>query len=115
MKLNFQFDDGDLARKVENYARDKPDKIKTIVKETAEDINTGAVALVPVDTSNLRNSINVSYFNQGLTAFIGTPVIYAPHVEFGTVKMVAQAFLFPSHEAEIPTYISKIKKLMQEM
>ena len=50
--------------------------------------------LVPVDTGNLRASI-ISEPGETGHITIGTNVHYAPHVEFGTVKMGAQPFLRP--------------------
>ena len=44
----------------------------------------------PVDTGNLRSSINTRQVSQGrdkTEVVVGTNVSYAPHVEFGTKKM----------------------------
>lgn len=53
----------------------------------------------PVDTGRLRSSITYekTILQSGLARiFVGTNVEYAPHVEFGTVKMPAQPFLRPA-------------------
>lgn len=115
MKVKFSFDDGDFAKKIKKYAETKPEEIKKEVAKTSESITNIAKSLVPVDTANLKNSISASYYNKGLTGIIGTPVHYAPHVEFGTVYMVAQPFLFPSHEQEIPRFIENLKNILKDM
>lgn len=48
-------------------------------------------ALGAIDTGNLRNSI--SHVSDGITAYIGTNVEYAPYVELGTSKMKDRPFL----------------------
>lgn len=48
-----------------------------------------------VRTGNLRNSITYAFEigGKGKTVIVGTPVEYAPYVEYGTRKMVARPFL----------------------
>jgi len=53
----------------------------TIVGQFVKD---SAVLLVPVDTGNLRGSINFQVNENELYVRIGTPVEYAPYIEFGT-------------------------------
>ena len=48
----------------------------------------------PVDTGRLRNSI--THMTSGNSAYIGTNVEYAPHVELGTRKQKAQPYLRPA-------------------
>lgn len=54
----------------------------------------GAQLRAPVDTGRLRASL--AYEVTGDAAFVGTNVEYAPHVEYGTVKMEAQPYLRPA-------------------
>jgi HK97 gp10 family phage protein len=60
----------------------------------------------PVDTGHLKNSLqpggedNVFEFEDGgLVAVVGTSVLYAVFVEFGTRNMRAQPYLTPAVEA----------------
>ena len=53
-----------------------------------------AIEFCPVDTGNLRASIHTTISN--LEGAVGTPVEYAPYVEFGTSKMNAQPYLGPA-------------------
>lgn len=54
--------------------------------------------LCPVDTGRLRASITWAMESdaRGLLAIVGTNVVYAPFVEFGTSRMAAQPFLRPA-------------------
>lgn len=47
-------------------------------------VKDSAVLLVPVDTGNLRGSINYQVNENELYVRIGTPVKYGPYIEFGT-------------------------------
>ena len=58
-------------------------------------VQGSAVLLSPVDTGNLRSSINFKVESED-EARVGTNVDYAPHVEFGTKKMSAQPYLRPA-------------------
>ena len=71
-----------------------------------------AVARTPVDTGRLRGSLtwktrdhsgqgmtdaeSVSRPNRSWVLHVGTNVEYAPHIEYGTVRMKAQPFLRPA-------------------
>lgn len=61
-------------------------------------VDAAAKRLCPVDTGRLRSSITwtLASDHKGLLAIIGTNVVYAPHVEFGTSRMRAQPFLRPA-------------------
>jgi HK97 gp10 family phage protein len=55
-----------------------------------------AKLIVPVDTGILKASITLLNFQPEVpTATVGTMVHYAPHVEYGTIKMRAQPYLRP--------------------
>jgi len=49
----------------------------------------------PVDTGRLRSSIttDLEHDGSGWLGTVGTNVVYAKYVEFGTVRMRAQSFL----------------------
>lgn len=67
------------------------------------------VSLVPVDTGNLRSSISQTYPDP-LTVNVGTPVEYAPDVEFPTRYTSAQPFVRPSLNDNKEKIISIAKK-----
>lgn len=58
--------------------------VKRIVAETARIIQSNAKALAPVDDGALRDSIEVSISNGGLTAEVTVGQFYSIFVEFGT-------------------------------
>jgi HK97 gp10 family phage protein len=68
------------------------------LKKLALRVQRGAKRRSPVDTGRLRASIaeEMGSDSRGLVARIGTNVVYARHVEFGTVRMRAQPFLRPA-------------------
>lgn len=82
------------------------------VRKTALDIEAGAKAIVPVDTGNLKNSIQTK-MEDDLTATIGTHVEYAPYVEYGTHRMAAQPYLTPSAEKARPGFEQAMKELLR--
>lgn len=61
-----------------------------------------AKALCPVDTSNLRNSINHTVKEK--TTYVGTNVEYAPYVELGTSRMGEKPYLRPSIQDHLDEY-----------
>lgn len=61
-----------------------------------------AAALAPVDTSNLKNSIDSEVNMDEKAVYIGTDVEYAPYVEFG-------------HHQKVGRYVPQIgKRLVRE-
>lgn len=70
-----------------------------------------AVVRTPVDTGNLRGSINHRVDADGKSVAIGTNVEYAVFQELGTRRMQVQPFLTPAVEDNV----DKIKKIASEM
>lgn len=64
------------------------------LSEAGEKVVAEAKAECPVDTGNLKRSINKKVAST--SCVVGTNVEYAPYVEFGTYKMAAKAFLIPA-------------------
>ena len=76
----------DISLYVKNRLKDKLILVGEIVEGEAKE-------LCPVDTGNLRGSINSQLGDDGLSVIVGTPVEYAPHIEFGTRFMGGTPFL----------------------
>ncbi len=87
---------------------------------TQEVLNTGAVLVHgeavnritqqrAVDTGNLRSSLNFSVSED--EAEVGTPVEYAPYVEYGTSRMAARPYLRPALDENI----GKLVKLASDI
>ena len=68
------------------------------ITETAYKIERDAKLTVPVDTGDLRKSIETEIKGTGssTSAEVGTDVEYSEHVEFGTSRQYAQPYLIPS-------------------
>ena len=72
-----------------------------------------SVVRAPVDTGNLRSSINHKVNMDDKSVSIGTPVEYAPYIELGTRYMSAQPFLEPAvmqNKGKIEQIASKLLK-----
>ena len=79
---------GDAKKAVKNG-------INQCVLKTAVAVANHAKTLAPVDTGNLRGSIDYAMESNN-TAIVGTNLEYAIYQEFGTRKMAAQPFLRPA-------------------
>lgn len=69
-----------VVRYEQKYERE----IKRIVAETAEIMASEAKANAPVDTGALRDSIQVDYSSDGLTASVTVGASYGAYVNYGT-------------------------------
>ena len=65
------------------------------LEEMALKVEREAKRIVPVRTGRLRASIHHGKM-EDLVYFVGSPVIYAPFVEYGTRKMAAKPYLRPA-------------------
>lgn len=93
-------------------------KAGNMIQETAK-------SNCPVDTGQLRNSIEVSKTEHAV--LVGTNVEYAPYVEYGTGRrgdptvahrhdwegMYPQPFLYPALNTHIPTIKTKVEESLQ--
>ena len=87
IKLDFDIDDN-VIKKILPAAIEKALEISAIlVQDAARD-------LVPVDTGNLKSSIQHEAEKE--EAVVYTNVEYGPYVEYGTNKMKSQAYMRPA-------------------
>lgn len=77
-----------------------PDFLLNAQKSTHEEVKAMFLErsreLCPVRTGKLRGSIEASptkVQRDGLVSYVGTDVVYAPYVEYGTSRMSAQSFI----------------------
>lgn len=73
-----------FERAVNRFEKEYIKAIKRVIADTAELIQSQAQALAPVDDGNLRQSIEIRYFNRGLSAEIIVGAHYALYVNYGT-------------------------------
>ncbi|GEP40112.1 hypothetical protein NPS01_37750 [Nocardioides psychrotolerans] len=89
------------------------------LRRTAYAIEADAKALAPVDTGNLRSSIDTDIVGDGrhgaMTAEIGPSADYAPYVEFGTSVSAGQAFMGPAFERQVPGFEKAIEQIVDNI
>ena len=83
--------------------------IKLALKAGATIVKGDAVMRCPVDTGQLRNSIQEAIYDD--YAIVDSNVEYAPHVEYGTSRQKAQPFLRPALDENI----EDIKRVMGDI
>lgn len=96
-----------------------PAKASAAIRKTAHDIEATAKTLVPVDTGATKNSIYVENADPdgrtlgagSLAAEIGPTTHYAPHLEYGTVKMAPHAFMGPALDRHAPDLAKTLGQL----
>jgi len=66
-----------------------------------------------IDTGNLINSIQVEPTRTGAVVYSTSE--YAPHLEFGTVKMGARPFFQPAVEREAPQFERDLANLESQI
>ena len=101
-----------------NFARladEFRDRAIRAVKESAAVIESNAKVLAPVDTGNLRSSIQTSEYyigRDGYALLVGTHVHYAPYQEYGTATGVpAHPFLTPAADMERPVLELRLSEI----
>lgn len=78
-------------------------KAALILAKTATDIEAHAKARAPVDTGNLRSSIQaVRRSSQAWTVYVGAE--YADYVEYGTAHSPAQPYWNPALNLVLPEF-----------
>jgi Bacteriophage HK97-gp10, putative tail-component len=81
------FGDKGIEKAVNKFERHIIKQVKRIVAETAVKAQAQMIALAPtgkIDGGNLKESIEVQYFNRGLSAQIKVNAFYGIWVEYGT-------------------------------
>ncbi len=72
------------------------DSVKRIVKQNGAELQAKAQRNAPVDTGNLKRSIQLEISEGGLSAKSEAMAEYAPYVEWGTRYMEAQPYMKPA-------------------
>lgn len=82
------------------------------VAKAAFDVEARAKAVVPVDTGNLRSSIQTE--TNVLQATVSVGADYGIYVELGTRFMGAQPFMTPAAEIVRPQFIEAMRQLVEQ-
>jgi HK97 gp10 family phage protein len=67
-----------------------------------------------IDTGATMNSINAKESGE-MVWRIGPTTEYAPFLEFGTIHMIARAFMIPALESETPKFTEAIRQINNEL
>lgn len=86
--------------------------VKTVVKMNTSELQRNTQRKAPVDTGNLKRSINQSLQDGGFTGKVSTNAEYAPYVEWGTRFMYGRRFLGNSYIQQRKKFINDLKRLM---
>ena len=80
--------------------------------KAALDTQKDARTLAPVDTGNLRGSIQVRPASPALTeASVGPEAEYGVYVEYGTSRMSAQPFMRPAADRHGPAFVQAFERM----
>lgn len=82
---------------VDRFYRLLDETKEEILKDVGKFVEGKARILVPVDTGNLKGSLDNQMVGDN-TVQIGTDVEYSTDVEFGTSRQMAQPYLLPAYE-----------------
>lgn len=92
------------------------ERAEAVISEYAEKIWEEARDLVPVDTGNLRSTIEIRLtksFLAGIKAMIGTDrTTYAIHVEYGTQMTEAQPYIRPAFKKYRDEFVDAIADVL---
>lgn len=89
-------------------------RVRAIVKSHAADLQRKAVRKVPVDTGNLKRSIQPpSIASDGMYAVVRATAEYAPYVELGTRFMEAQPFMNPALNEVRQSFLDALGKVIK--
>ncbi len=106
-----------VAKVVNNFKKFGREGKRVVNEETVKSvfkIVEDAKKNVPVDTGKLKQSITPEKINP-LAWIIEAFESYASFVEFGTVKMSAQPFLYPAWRKQIKIYQRDLNKALERL
>ncbi len=82
--------------------------------QTGADIVSLTKQITPVDTGALKQSYGALPISTH-EVHVGSDMPYAPHVEFGTVNMSAQAHLTPAFAQSESTFRKRLQEEMEKI
>lgn len=99
----------ELVNKLEKAA-------ETTIKEGCTSIQAQAKELCPVDSGNLRDSINTKYNDMSFEheGYVYAGMSYAPYVELGTRSMAPQPFMYPAYKQNEDFFKQRLIELINK-
>jgi HK97 gp10 family phage protein len=101
-----------LAKRLDELPEEIKEALRRAVKDGAESVKKDTQQAVRVDTGNLREKVDITYSESGLTAQVGwtdaDTARYAALHEHGTRKITANPALGPALEVERGRILTRI-------
>ncbi len=105
----------EALKNFKRYGVKTREHIKDVLRVGAFKIEGFAKDIVVVDTGRLRASITTDDSEIGVLIMrVGSDVVYAPYVEFGTKHMEARAYLFPAFFAYENDIVKGIGRVLRK-
>ena len=107
-----------LIKDLERIPKELDDQLDKVVSGNAAELEKNAKKIVPVDSGKLKQSIgknkidNKEWEVKTNTTGLAT---YGVYVEYGTSKMSAQPFMFPSLFKQRPIFFKDIENLLKKV
>lgn len=87
--------------------------VKKVVKQNGAELQQKAERLVPVDTSNLKDTmIGPEISDGGMRAEVAATAEYGEYVEYGTRFMEAQPFIRPALKEQEKQFKADMRELV---
>ena len=102
----------EMKRALEKQAKVEQ-MVSSVVKLNGAELQQKAQRNAPVDTGNLRRSINLSIKDAGMTAEVTAMADYSGYVEYGTRFMNAQPFMAPAFNVQKDIFIDDLKRVLE--
>lgn len=103
--------------RVQDWVNDLWDKLDAVVDEYADKVWDTAWDEVPVDTGNLRSTLEITLKKQALRivkGLVGTnKTTYAGYQEFGTSLMGAQPYLRPALRQHAEDFVRECERVIK--
>jgi HK97 gp10 family phage protein len=114
MSMSFEADEwNELAADIGKAPARIQKKAQVMLAKVLADGSREAQAFAPVDTGNLRGSID--WERRGLEGEFGATADYAEYVEDGTSVMAPQAFVGPAFDRQQPVFMTAVAALSEEI
>ncbi|SDJ19875.1 HK97-gp10 family putative phage morphogenesis protein [Natribacillus halophilus] len=103
----------ELTRGLDQRARGANRDVQNIIRKHGASMNRRMAKNAPVDTGNLRRSIQLNLTNNGFTATVRPNANYASYVEYGTRYIYPSPYVRPAFYAEQELVIQAFRNMMR--
>lgn len=87
--------------------------VRTVVRKNGAELQGKTQKNAPVDSGNLKRSIELDITDGGLTAEVEPTADYAAYVEYGTRFMEAQPYLKPAYDEQKKKFVKDLNELVR--